>query len=62
MVVGIRRPGGEYVGVPGRNTTVFPGDTLIVYGREGCIAELDKRSLGPLGDARHAQSSQPAGT
>jgi hypothetical protein len=57
VVVGIRRPGGDYVGVPGRETTVLPGDTLIVYGREARIAELDRRSFGPSGDARHARAA-----
>jgi hypothetical protein len=57
VVVGIRRPGAAYVGAPGAETPVLPGDTLIVYGREGRIAELDRRSFGPSGDARHERAA-----
>ncbi len=45
--------------VPGRSdqqTRIDPGDTLILYGRDGGFAELTSRVAGPDGDEAHAQA------
>jgi hypothetical protein len=56
VVMGIRR-GGDYVGAPGPDTVLRPGDTLLLYGRRQRIAELDQRANGAAGDARHRQAT-----
>jgi hypothetical protein len=56
IVVGIRSPDVGYLGVPGADTEIRPHDTLVVYGREAQIAELDRRSRGPSGDRVHRQA------
>jgi hypothetical protein len=56
VVVGIRRPGAGYLGVPHADTSIQPHDTLVIYGREARIAELDRRTRGPSGDSLHSQA------
>jgi hypothetical protein len=55
-VLGIQRPDGHFVGVPGANSAIGPGDTLILYGRTPRIAELDRRHAGAEGDAAHTSA------
>ncbi|MEB3764677.1 MAG: TrkA C-terminal domain-containing protein [Desulfurococcales archaeon] len=58
VVLGIyRRRNGKlvYIGAPGPETRILPGDELIVYGPEEVIASLAKRIAGPLGDLEHAE-------
>jgi len=58
VVLGIyRRKDGKlvYVGAPGPETRILPGDELIVYGPEEVIASLARRIAGPLGDLEHAE-------
>lgn len=43
VVLGIRRVAGDYIGVPRGTTTIEAGDTLVLYGREERLAELDRR-------------------
>lgn len=43
FVLGINRKNGTYLGIPGREATVCPGDTLILYGRASAIRRLDER-------------------
>jgi hypothetical protein len=50
MVLGVVRPGGEYLGVPTRDTQLLVGDTLVLYSRTGQLAELDARRRGTAGD------------
>lgn len=52
-VLGITRPGGHYQGAPIGSTRIRPGDSLILYGQEEMLTEIDHRPAGPLGDARH---------
>ncbi len=52
-VLGITRPGGDYQGSPVGSTTIFPGDTLVLYGQAESLRELDHRPAGPEGDSRH---------
>jgi K+/H+ antiporter YhaU regulatory subunit KhtT len=56
VVMGIHRADG-YLGAPGPETIVEVGDTLVLYGREARIAELDRRASGARGDAAHAQAA-----
>ena len=52
VVMGIKR-GGQYLGAPGPETTLEPKDTLVLYGREQRISELDRRPRGAAGEAAH---------
>lgn len=54
VVLGVHRAGGAYVGVPGKETVIRAGDTLVVYGREERLEELDERGRGAAGDRAHA--------
>lgn len=56
LVLGIQRRNGGYDGAPKGTSTVHAGDTLLVYGHQDRIAQLDDRVQGPLGDAEHARS------
>ena len=56
ILLGIDRPGGAYVGAPVAETTIQPGDVLIIYGRRHAIAELDERPQGAPGDRAHADA------
>jgi hypothetical protein len=42
-VLGIVRPDGSYLGVPEATTMIEPGDTLILYGPDSRVEELDRR-------------------
>ncbi len=59
VVLGIyrRMPDGRivYIGAPGPDTRILPGDELIVYGHEEAIASLSRRLAGPQGDAEHEE-------
>ncbi|MDP8942602.1 MAG: TrkA C-terminal domain-containing protein [Actinomycetota bacterium] len=56
VVLGVSRPDGTYVGAPGFDTTVRPGETLVLYGRSRRLAELDRRPAGPEGDDMHERA------
>jgi uncharacterized protein with PhoU and TrkA domain len=58
MVIGVHRGDDDYIGAPGKETRIRPGDTLVVYGHEDRLAELDERSLGSAGDRTHAEASE----
>jgi hypothetical protein len=60
VVMGVRRPGGEYLGAPGPETVIRADDTIVVYGREGRVAELDRRERGTTGDAAHETAAAEA--
>ncbi len=55
-ILGVYRDDGTYVGVPRGDTKIYEGDTLILYGREKTLRELDKRRAGTGGDIAHEQS------
>lgn len=44
MVLGIRRSDGTYIGAPGPDHRIRPGDTLIAYGQRDRLQELAERS------------------
>jgi len=49
LVLVVVRPNGQYIGAPSGHTAIYSGDTLIVYGRQEALAELDERLPGPRG-------------
>lgn len=53
-VLGVTRPDGRYLGAPTSHTGVAPGDTLLLYGRQDLLRELDDRPAGSAGDLAHA--------
>jgi len=52
-ILGIIRSDGGYVGVPGADTEIYSGDTLVIYGRSESLGELDKRRADAGGDKAH---------
>lgn len=62
LVLGIQRHNGGYDGAPKGSAAVHAGDTLLLYGHQDRIAQLDDRVKGPLGDAEHERSSAHAAT
>lgn len=56
IVLGIQRADGSYIGVPRGDAPIHEGDTLILYGHGGLLAELGKRPAGPAGDESHADA------
>ncbi len=53
LVLGIQRPGRDYIGTPDGELVIHPNDTLVLYGRRQQLAELDRRQAS-TGDAAHA--------
>jgi TrkA-C domain len=69
LILGIRRPDGAYIGVPGGRSRLCAGDTLMVYGRVPRLAKIAARRRDSAGEAcrvggvaeqREAAASQPA--
>lgn len=56
LVLGIARADGSYLGVPTKHTRIEPGDTVILYGRDGRFAELTARPPGAAGDEAHERA------
>jgi hypothetical protein len=57
VVLGIVWADGQYLGAPGKATTVRAGDQLIVYGHDDTLADLDRRRKGAGGDTAHQRSA-----
>jgi len=55
-VFGISRADGSYVGAPRGNTEIYPGDTLLLYGRAQKLKELDGRRADTAGDQAHDEA------
>lgn len=55
-VLGIQRHDGSYLGAPHGDTSICPGDTLIMYGRKTTLMELDVRREGIAGEQAHQQA------
>ena len=60
-ILGIHREGGTYLGVPGRDTQIEPGDRVILYGCATQLAELDQRCQGVEGDQEHDAACELTG-
>lgn len=56
VVLGIRRPSGEFLGAPQSDTVIRPQDVLVLYGRNEDMAEIDARHKGIGGELRHAEA------
>ena len=52
-VLGLYRDNGDYVGVPKDDTKIFPGDTLLLYGRLKSLRSLGERKAGFQGEKAH---------
>jgi len=57
LVLGIHRPEREYVGAPGKHSRVEVGDTLVLYGLEERLVELDERRRGADGERAHREAA-----
>ena len=56
LVLGIQKPGGEYIGAPVASTKLIARDVLLLYGRGGAIQDLDRRRRGLRGEVAHAEA------
>lgn len=56
LVLGIYRSDGTYVGAPRSDTEIYGDDTLILYGHEKVLENLDQRRADTVGDAAHRQA------
>jgi hypothetical protein len=56
VVLGIERADGTYLGVPKGDIRIVADDTLILYGREQALDDLDERRADGLGEARHEEA------
>lgn len=54
--LGLRREGGAYIGVPSRETLVRVGDTLVLYGAQDALQNLERRETGAVGDAAREEA------
>lgn len=57
IVLGVHRAQGDYLGVPTRSTRLRPGDTLVLYGRDGRLGELDRRGSDWRGEVLHVEAA-----
>ena len=55
-VLGLHRDDGRYVGAPKGSTRIRAGDTLVLYGHEERLEELDERRAGASGDLAHQEA------
>lgn len=58
IILGINREKGDYVGAPRADTEIYPGDTLLIYGREDALNNLDKRKAGLTGEKQHHEAME----
>jgi hypothetical protein len=56
LVLGLARDDGRYVGAPGGETTIQPGDRAILYGRIDVLEDLATRPEGMPGRQEHRAS------
>jgi len=56
LVLGIQHVDGTYSGTPTGDSRIHPGETLLLYGRERLLEELDARRSGPEGDRAHREA------
>jgi K+/H+ antiporter YhaU regulatory subunit KhtT len=58
LILGIVRPDGSYIAVPQFDTRIEAGDTLMAYGFEDRLRELDRRPSGEAGDRLHREAAE----
>ena len=56
LVLGVQKPDGTYIGAPTGRTQIAEKDTMILYGRQEALAELDRRRTGLRGDSAHEKA------
>ncbi len=56
LVLGIERRDGSYVGAPRGVTRIESGDTLILYGRQETVLDLDTRRADIVGNLHHVMA------
>jgi hypothetical protein len=55
-VLAVRRAGGQFLGAPGGDVLLEPGDTLVVYGHERALEQVAGRRGGDSGEQEHDRS------
>jgi hypothetical protein len=58
LLLGVRREGEPYLGVPDADIQLRPGDTVVLYGQETALARLEQRTSTAQGEARHREGVQ----
>jgi len=58
LVLSIRRKDGYFMGSPKGDSVIFPGDELIIYGKEQFLRDLASRPAGEQGNQLHLQQIQ----
>ena len=53
QILGIHRESGDYIGTPTPSTYIRNGDTLVLYGQQTLLDDLEKRRAGEQGDQAH---------
>ncbi|MFW5740207.1 MAG: TrkA C-terminal domain-containing protein [Myxococcota bacterium] len=56
VVLGITRNDGTYLGAPDGETSILPGDRLILYGRDSCLEKMQRRREGASGDRERKEA------
>lgn len=56
LILGIQKPGGEYIGAPVASTNIEVNDVLLLYGRGESLHSLDRRRKGLRGAVAHAEA------
>ncbi len=56
LVLGIEKADGTYLGAPRGGSEVDTGDTIIMYGPEQTLAEIDQRRKGKAGTLAHERA------
>jgi hypothetical protein len=54
-ILGIHRDDGSYLGAPQADSTIYPGDVLVLYGQEKTLNLLSKRKAGIQGEKEHSE-------
>jgi len=55
LVLGIRKPSGEYIGIPQPDTIFQLDDLITLYGHSEQLDAINKRSAGHKGEASHIE-------
>lgn len=58
FILGINRKNGTYLGIPGPQSIICPGDTLVIYGRATAIRRINARKEGYQGNRERRQSEK----
>ena len=58
LVLGVTRADGSYLPVPGKETVLRGGDSLIVYGSDSAVMSLGSRPVGYQGEADHEHQTR----